>query len=361
VDAVTRVDEEALAEEATARRRWQRRLMLWGIPLVVTVVAVYLYGSSGRYVSTDNAYIQRDRVDVVPQVSGDVVEIYVKENDRVSAGQVILSIDDRNFKIAVDAAESRLATARSEVASAQAAYREKSGEIELARRASEYSVREFQRQDELAVRKLVPQSTLDSAHRSAELASGSVGVLQLQQAQLGAQLGGTPAAPVDSYPQVRAAAAEVERAKLDLSRTRLLAPQAGSISHLPKVGSRVEIGRAAFAIVTDRNVWVEANFKETDLEWVRPGQPVDVEIDTYSSHRWKGQVQSIAQATGAEFSLLPAQNASGNWVKVVQRIPVRIALVAGANDPPLRDGMSATVDIDTGPHTRFDRWFGRGR
>lgn len=361
MDAVTRVDDDTLADEASARRRWQRRLMLWGAPLLVTIIAVYLYGSSGRFVSTDNAYLQRDRVDVVPQVSGDVLEIFVKENERVGAGQAILTIDDRNFKIAVAAAESRLATARSEVASAQAAYREKSGEIELARRASEYSVREFKRQDELASRKLVPLSTLDSAHRSAELASGSVGVLQLQQAQLGAQLGGSPSAPVDAYPLVRAAAAELERARLDLSRTSLVAPQAGVISHLPKVGSRVEIGRPAFAIVTDRSVWVEANFKETDLEWVRPGQPVEVEIDTYSSHHWKGRVESVAQATGAEFSLLPPQNASGNWVKVVQRIPVRIALVPGADDPPLRDGMSATVDIDTGPHTRFDRWLGRGR
>jgi membrane fusion protein (multidrug efflux system) len=108
-------------------------------------------------------------------------------------------------------------------------------------------------------------------------------------------------------------------------------------------------------------LWVEANFKETDLEWVRPGQTVTVAIDTYSQHRWKGHVQSISQATGAEFSLLPPQNASGNWVKVVQRIPVRIALERGADDPPLRDGMSATVEIDTGSHTRFDRWFGRVR
>jgi membrane fusion protein (multidrug efflux system) len=125
------------------------------------------------------------------------------------------------------------------------------------------------------------------------------------------------------------------------------------------VGGRVENGRPAFAIVTDQAVWVEANFKETDLEYVRPGQSVSVDVDTYGGRRWIGRVESIAQATGAEFSLLPAQNASGNWVKVVQRIPVRIALQAGRDDPPLRAGMSAQVEIDTGPHTRFDRWFRR--
>jgi membrane fusion protein (multidrug efflux system) len=126
---------------------------------------------------------------------------------------------------------------------------------------------------------------------------------------------------------------------------------------LPKVGARVDAGRPAFAVVGSDRIWLDANFKETDLEWVRPGQPVRVEIDTYSAHAWQGTVDSIAGATGAEFALLPAQNASGNWVKVVQRIPVRIALTVRADDPPLRDGMSATVRIDTGPHSRFERWF----
>jgi membrane fusion protein (multidrug efflux system) len=123
----------------------------------------------------------------------------------------------------------------------------------------------------------------------------------------------------------------------------------------------VEEGRAAFAIVTDGTVWVEANFEETDLEWVRPGQSARVDVDTYPDREWTGSVQSIAQATGAEFSLLPAQNASGNWVKVVQRVPVRVAIKVAAGDPPLRSGMSATVTIDSGPHRRFDRWFGAHR
>jgi membrane fusion protein (multidrug efflux system) len=160
---------------------------------------------------------------------------------------------------------------------------------------------------------------------------------------------------------VRAAIADLDRARVDLGHTRIVAPQAGVVSHLPKVGARVDLGRPAFAIVTDHAVYVEANFKETDLEHVRPGQPVHVVVDTYPHFEWQGRVESISQATGAEFSLLPPQNASGNWVKVVQRIPVRVALVPGPDDPPLRDGMSADVRIDTGPHTRFDRWFGRDR
>jgi membrane fusion protein (multidrug efflux system) len=229
----------------------------------------------------------------------------------------------------------------------------------MARRAAEYAQRDTRRQDELAARKLVPAATVDTSHRTTDLSLGAIGVLELQRDQLLARLGGHTERSVDAYPAVRAALADVERARIDLERTRIHAPQGGVLSHLPKTGSRVETGRPAFAVVAGNRLWVDANFKETDLEWVRPGQPVEIEVDTYTSRRWQGTVESIAGATGAAFALLPAQNASGNWVKVVQRIPVRIALTARKDDPPLRDGMSASVKIDTGAHSRFDRWLGR--
>ena len=357
MDDVTRP--EALVD--VERSSWTRRVLLWGLPLIVVVVAVYLYGNAGRYVSTDNAYVQQDRVDVVPQVSANVLEVSVAENSHVAAGEPILRLDDSMYRIAVAAAESKLTAAREELETMKAAYREKNGEIGVARRAAELTLRDYKRQEELAQRKLISASALDAADKTLELSNGTTGVLTLQLAQTAARLGGNPNLATDSYPSVRAALAELDRAHLDLEHTLIRAPQAGIASHLPKVGGRVEIGRPAFAIVTDQSLWVEANFKETDLEWVRPGQAVRVDVDTYAQHRWHGSVQSISQATGAQFSLLPAQNASGNWVKVVQRIPVRIALERQADDPPLRDGMSVTVDIDTGPHTRFDRWFGRVR
>ncbi|MBS0373644.1 MAG: HlyD family secretion protein [Proteobacteria bacterium] len=356
MDAETRPATEA-AERIPSP--WRRRLLLWGLPLLVTVVAVYLYGSAGRYASTDNAYVQRDRVDVAPQISGDVREVKVAENARVSPGELVLVLDDTLPRIAVSAAEARLTSARTEVESARASYREKSGEVAIARRAAEYADRDLKRQQELAVRKLTPQSTLDNAQRSADLAHGGIEVLELQRAQILARFGGDATLPAEAYSPVKTALADLDKARVDLAHTRIVAPQAGVASHLPKVGSRVDAGRPAFAIVSDKSVWVEANFKETDLEWVRPGEPAKVVIDTYPNHEWRGRVESISQATGAEFSLLPAQNASGNWVKVVQRIAVRITLEIRPDDPPLRDGMSASVDIDTGPHTRFDRWFGR--
>ncbi len=349
---------DAVAAAGTA---WRRRLLLWAVPLAAIAVALYLYGSAGRYVETDNAYLQRDRIDVVAQVTGEVRAVLVPENARVAAGQPVLVLDDTVFRIVVAGAESRLASACADVVAAQAAYREKTGEVAVARATAQYAVREYQRQQELAARQLVSGSTLDGAHRSADLAQGTIEVLELQRSQLLARLGGDAAGPVDANPSVRVVAAELERARVDLARTRVAAPQAGVASHLPKVGSRVEVGRAAFAVVGDASPWVEANFKETDLEWVRAGEPVRIVIDTYPGRTWRGHVESIAQATGAEFALLPPQNASGNWVKVVQRVPVRIALEQVAGDPPLRDGMSVTVNIDTGPHTRFDRWFGRDR
>ncbi len=345
--------------EARLATPWGRRLLLWGLPLAVTVVAVWAYGSGGRYIDTDNAYVQRDRVDVAPQVSGDVREVLVAENQPVTPGQPVLVLDDTLLKIAVEGAEARLTSARTDIVAGKAAYREKTGEIAVATRAAEYARRDLGRQSELAARKLIPAATLDSSNRSTDIAVGTIDVLELQRAQLLAKLGGDPNHATDDFAPVRVALAELERAKVDLAHTRISAPQAGIASHLPKVGSRVDAGRAAFAIVSDRAVWVEANFKETDLEWVRPGQSVQVDVDTYPGHHWTGRVQSIAEATGSAFSLLPAQNATGNWVKVVQRIPVRVALVPGRDDPPLRDGMSANVVIDTGAHTRFDRWFGR--
>jgi membrane fusion protein (multidrug efflux system) len=351
---------DATAPTSSAVARWRRRILLWFLPLAVVGIAVWVYGSAGRFVTTDNAYVQQDHIDVAPQVAGNVTQVFVAENLRVAAGQPVFALDDSMARIAVTAAESRLGTALAEIGTLKAAHRESVGRIAVAKRAAELSMREMARQSQLAAQKLVPASQLDAVQRSTDIALGTVAVLELQLQQTLAKLGGDASLPPEAYPVVKGAMAELARAQLDLSRTVISAPQPGIVSHLPRVGSRADIGRPAFAIVSDSTVWVEANFKETDLEWVRPGQAVTVDIDTYGQHRWEARVESIAQATGAAFSVLPAQNASGNWVKVVQRIPVRIAILPGKDDPPLRDGMSARVSIDTGPHTRFDRWFGRG-
>mgnify|MGYP001029459065 CR=1 FL=1 len=349
--------QEGNGRDGNGRSRW-RTVLLWVVPVIIVAIAFYLFGSAGRYVSTDNAYIQQDRVNVAPQVSANVLEVYVGENDQVTAGEKILRLDDQLIRVAIRGAEAELAAARAKVESLKASYREKQGELAIAKQTADYQVRDYDRQRALLGRHLVSQAAVDAAHRSADFAVGGIAVLKLQVSQAQAQLGGNADAPTDDNPTVRAAAAELARLHVDLEHSVVLAPQSGVISHLPKVGDRVTTGVNAFAIVVTRHLWVEANFKETDLEYVRPGDPVRVQVDTYGGRTWQGKVDSISQATGSEFSLLPPQNASGNWVKVVQRIPVRIVLKTAPGDPPLRDGMSVNARIDTGPHSRFSRWFG---
>lgn len=339
------------------RSRW-RTVLLWVVPAIIIAIAVWLYGSAGRYVSTDNAYVKQDRVDVAPQISADVREVFVGENAHVQAGDKILALDDQITRVTIQGAEARLAAARAEVESLKAAWREKQAELAVAEQTADYALRDYERQRTLLGRNLVSQSAVDAAHRSADFAVGGIAVLKLQLAQAVARLGGNAEAPTDTNPTVLSASADLERLRVDLGHTVVLAAQSGVVSHLPKVGDRAVAGVSAFAIVVDSSLWVEANFKETDLEFVRPGQSVSVQIDTYDSRTWQGRVESISQATGSEFSLLPPQNASGNWVKVVQRIPVRILLTTKPDDPPLRYGMSADVRIDTGPNSRFSRWFG---
>lgn len=352
------VSEASARNRASGGSRWVRTLLLWVLPLTVIAIGVYWYGSGGRYASTDNAYLKQDRVDVAPQISGDVRDVRVLENAAVKPGDVVLVLDDTLLQVARQQAEAELAAARIEVELLRAAYRAKAGEVTVARQASHFAVGELARQQQLAERKLVPVSTLESATRSRDIAVGYIGILELQLEQAKAQLGGSVERPIDQHPAVRSAAAALEKTRVDLEHTIVRAPRAGIVSHLPHAGDRVEAGRPAFAIVTEGGVYVEANFKETDLEWVRASQGATVEVDTYPGREWTGKVISIAQATGSEFSVLPPQNASGNWVKVVQRVPVRISIDARADDPPLRSGASADVSIDTGPHTRFDRWFG---
>jgi membrane fusion protein (multidrug efflux system) len=347
---------EAAAQPPAATRPWLRALLLWVLPAVALVAVYFLYMLHGRYVSTDNAYVQADKTSVAPEVGGTVRRVLVAENSSVTSDQPILELSDEQLGITLARAEAQLAAARTDVAALQAAYRQKQAELALARTNVAFAERELDRQRQLAAARLVAQSRLDDAEQAATVARGNVTVLERQLEQIAAQLDGDPAAPVDTNPHVAQARALLAEARLDLERTRVVAPVAGVVSHLPRVGDHVDAGRAAFAIVADSGAWIEANFKETDLEFVRPGMPVRIEVDTYPEHEWTGRVQSISQATGAEFAILPAQNASGNWVKVVQRIGVRIAIDTSPDDPPLRAGMSTDVRIDTGRRSLLPGW-----
>jgi len=345
------MNEQTTASHAGPRRRRGRALrlvLLVLVPLALAATGLWAWYELSRYASTDDAYVQADIAMVSPQVSGNVLAVTVSENERVTAGQVLVELQSDDARIAVQRAEAQLDNVRTEIEALQANYTLQAAEKKLAEEQARFAHNEMDRQNDLAGRGLASQSDLDKASQNYELMHGMALVVGQQMNETRIRLAGRLDAPVDDHPQVRAALSEVDRARLELERTRLRAPRDGIASHLPKVGDFLAAGMPALSIVSESGTWIEANFKETDLERMRPGQPVRVEIDSYPGREWQGRVESIAQATGAQFSLLPPQNASGNWVKVVQRIPVRIAIEKEQDPPPLRVGMSADVRVDLG-------------
>lgn len=329
------------------RRRLLRAALLWVVPALAVAGAGAYYLAHLHYASTDNAYVKSDKVIVSPQVDGCVTEVLVAENQRVRAGEPLVKLDEATLRLAVERARADLAATRTTIASLQAQFAEKSAELDVARRDLEFARRDAERQEQLVTHRLVAQSRVDEAGRALALASGRITVVEREVAQIAARLGPALDGGTDAHPEVNAARATLARTELDLARTTLVAPRDGIVSHLPQPGDRVQTDRPALAIVADRGVWIEANFKETDLADVQVGQAAAIRVDAYGARQWTGRVESIAHATGAEFAILPPQNATGNWVKVVQRVPVRIALDVTERDPPLRAGMSAYVEVDT--------------
>jgi membrane fusion protein (multidrug efflux system) len=348
-----------VATPAPPRRGWRRRLrgvlLLLG-PLVALTAGAYVYYTSGRVVETDNAYVKADVAMVSAEVAGPIATLRVRENEPVEAGDVLFTIDDRPFAVALARADAQLAAIDDFVESTRASYAQALAQLELARTNLAYEQRELDRLAALAERKLASEVDVDEQRHERDVARQEILVAERTLDQIRARLGGELDRPVTEQAAYLAAKAARDAAALDLEHTVVRAAFAGVASKVPTLGQYVQPGAPVMSIVADRDVWIEANFKETDLTHVAPGQPVDVRIDTYPDRHWRGTVASISQATGAEFSVIPAQNATGNWVKVTQRIPLRIALEIDAGDPPLRAGMSAIVDIDTGHERPAPAW-----
>jgi membrane fusion protein (multidrug efflux system) len=326
-----------------------RRTLLVGGPLLMAIVGSWFWLTSGRFVGTEDAYVKADKVILGAEVAGSIAAIAVRENQHVEAGSELLRIDDRHYRIALAKAEAELAAVASDIESIKASLKQKNEELTLARTNATFAEREFQRQSQLATRKLNSLAQLDEARHKLDVARQQISVVEQERAQYLSRLSGNPDLPVKQHPDYLQAKATRDAAALDVERTIVRAPFAGIASRVPQVGQYVAAGNPLMSVVADSETWIEANFMETDLTNVRPGQPTTVRIDSYPGREWTGHVLSISQATGAEFSVLPPQNASGNWVKIVQRIPVRIAIDARKDDPQLRLGMTATVEIDTKP------------
>lgn len=340
-----------------ARRRLGRlfvRAVMWSLPAVAAAVALAIWLHSGRYASTDNAYVKGDRVLVAAEVSGPVVEVAVAENQRVARGELLLRIDERPYRIALNRADAELDRQRSDIAALKAAHRQKQEEVKMAQSQLAFAEAEHRRQQDLVQRRFASAQRFEEAVRDLDVAQQRVAMLGEDLLRIVAGLAGDPAIAPEDHPRVRESMAARAEAALNLARTRVAAPIDGVVARRPPPGSFAAAGAPIVAVVADTGLWIEANFKETELERVRAGQQATVRIDGYPDLEWVGTVASVAQATGAEFAILPPQNASGNWVKVVQRIAVRIEVRPGAKDPPLRVGMSAAVDIDTGHVRRLD-------
>jgi len=314
--------------------RIRRLLLMVALPIVLVVAGLWYWVHSSRFQDTDNAYVVADQVNVAPQIAGRVLSVPVAQNQVVTEGQVLLSIDPLPFQIALDQANANLETVRNQIQSQQAA-------LVGAQAHAAYLQREVDRDTNLVKQDVVAASKLDDMKTQLTVA-------QQQIAQIRASLNGDPSLPYTQQASYKQALAARDDAALQLSYATLKAPAAGVVTEVDiKPGDIVAAGHPVFALVMSGKRWVEANFKETQLTRVHVGQKVEVEVDTYPGRKWQGTVESIAPGTGSVFSVLPAQNATGNWVKVVQRIPLRIALDQGQGGPDLRAGMSAEVDIDT--------------
>lgn len=327
----------------------KRFILLVAIPSLIILTALICYALSGRYVETDNAYVKAEKIPVSSQISGVIKEVLVKENQDVKANQILYRIDPEPFQVALAKAESNLAQVRINIMAMKASYLEKQAEVALAKTKYNFSLRNKQRQTDLAARHFASVSSLDDAKETSEIAAKQIVTITHDLERLAATLGGNVDQRIEMHPSYMAAQAELKQAKLNLAHTEIRAPIAGTISSPPKIGQYITVGTISMTLVANDHPWLEANFTEKDLTHVRPGQKVEATIDIYPGITWQGQVESLSPATGAEFSLIPAQNASGNWVKIAQRIAVRIQLKQRTNAPPLRSGLSSWVKIDTKP------------
>jgi membrane fusion protein (multidrug efflux system) len=342
MNEMTRVAGEDVETPAPAKRRWRTPLML-SVPLLLIAIGLYFWLSGGKTVSTDNAQVGAHVISVAPEISGRIVDVRVVENQRVKAGDLLFRIDPEPFRIALQEADAAVGNARLEINQMESGYTAKVADIGM--RASDVALarENFRRQQELIARGFTTRAAFDSAKAalaSAEAQRRSAAAeAQSAQAMLGASAQG-------GHPQVEAALARRAKAALDLKRTEVRAPVDGVISQADKLqpGAMAMQMLSAVSLVGGGDYWIEANFKETQLARIRVGQPAEVEIDAVPGKPLKAHVIGIGAGTGSQFSLLPAQNATGNWVKVTQRVPVRLKLDE-APDRPLVSGWSAHVTV----------------
>ena len=339
------------AEAKPARSRARLRLVLLVVlPLIALTAGSYFYLTSGRYISTDNAYVGAQKVLITPDISGKIAKVTVTEGQRVNAGDPLIEIDPEPFRISVTQAEARLASVRTEFANLKTNLNSLGRRIALARETADLKQRDVERKNTLLTNRSGSQVDMDNALNAVVTAKTQLEMLEQQQEAIRNQLLGDENLAIEKYPPYAQAAAALGQAKRDLNHTVLRAPIAGMATQVASIqmGRYVSAGTPVFSLIDDARPWIDANPKETDITHLRIGQPVSIFIDTFPGRAFRGTVAAVSPGTGAQFAILPPQNASGNWVKVVQRVPVRIEFAQTEDVRDLRAGMSVTVDIDTG-------------
>ena len=326
-----------------------RFVLLVVVPLIAGIVGIEMYVASGKVVNTENAYVKAEKVAISSDVEGRVQELSVKSHARVSKGDVLFRLDRRPFEIAVAKANAELGVVANEIRGYQSAYRMEVSERGMANEDLAFLQREFERQRKLSRSGIVSKAKLDEAQHDLQQVRQRLSGIREQIGNALSRLGGDPEQAVEVHPRYLQALAERDATQLRLDQTVIRAPDSGVLGTVElQAGEYVEDGQPVFSIVASSGVWITANLKETQLTHVQLGQQVTITADTYPDRKFEGLVDSIAPATGAEFSLLPPQNASGNWVKVVQRIPVTLVLKNAEDGKLLRAGMSVTAEISTG-------------
>jgi membrane fusion protein, multidrug efflux system len=336
------------AKEAP-RSRWRRPLLILG-PVVLVVGALCLYLTTGRYVMEEDAYVRAVNVSVSPQVSGQVVAIAARSNTTLKKNEPLFNLDPEPYRIALANAEAQLGIARDQANTLIETYRSRLKQIDEAKATADYAQITFERQQHLYETSAAPRATLDAAIRDLQTAKANLAGLQREAAAALAQLDGNSDMPVDQQPSVEQAQAAVDLAARNLRLTAIVAPFDGVPNNVESiaVGAFLNAGQSAFPLVSTNDLYIEANIRETDLTYVKEGDPARIAIDAYPDASIAGKVTTLAPASGSVFALLPPQNATGNWVKVVQRIPVRLSFGRVPDGVTLRAGMSVKISIDTG-------------
>jgi len=335
-------------------RKRLRMILLVVAPALAALIGIALYLSGGRMISTDNAYVGAQKVLITPDISGKVIHVAIREGQHVNPGDELLTLDQEPFRLALEQAKAKLAGARADFDKLKTNLASLTTMSDLSKKNVDLKQRDVDRKTKLVSTQAGSQSDLDTAIGALVTAQlMSQFTVQQHDTTLN-QLLGNPDLPLEQFPEFAQAKAALDQAQRDLDHTTLRAPISGTATQVDNIqlGRFVAAGGPILSVVDDESPWVDANPKETDITYLRIGQKATLDVDSFPDYTFKGTVIAVSPGTGAQFSILPPQNATGNWVKVVQRVPLRVAFDKGEDTHLLRSGMSVVVEIDTG-HSRL--------